>query len=37
MLALARLPQDVRGFGPVKEAAMDRYAGARADLVSKLA
>ncbi|MCA3727516.1 MAG: indolepyruvate ferredoxin oxidoreductase family protein [Phenylobacterium sp.] len=36
MLVLARLPQDVRGFGPVKEAAMDRFAAARADLRARL-
>ena len=36
MLSLARLPEDVRGFGPVKEAAMDRFATARAGLRTRL-
>jgi indolepyruvate ferredoxin oxidoreductase len=36
MLALARLPQDVRGFGPVKEAALHRHARDRAQLLARL-
>jgi indolepyruvate ferredoxin oxidoreductase len=31
-VALAKLPQEVRGFGPVKEAAMEAYAAQRAAL-----
>jgi hypothetical protein len=36
MIALAQLPENVRGFGPVKEAAMQRHARDRADLRTKL-
>jgi len=36
ILALARLPQDVRGFGPVKEAALHRHARDRAELLARL-
>ncbi|MEM6608664.1 MAG: indolepyruvate ferredoxin oxidoreductase family protein, partial [Pseudomonadota bacterium] len=34
VLALAALPQTIRGFGPVKEKAMDRAAAQRADLLA---
>lgn len=37
MIALARLPREVRGFGPVKEAAMHRYRQERAALLAKMA
>jgi len=36
LLALLRLPQDIRGFGPVKERAMQAAAARRADLLAKL-
>lgn len=36
MIYLAQLPESVRGFGPVKEAAMQRHARDRADLRTKL-
>lgn len=37
MIALARLPREVRGFGPVKEAAMHRYRQACAELRARMA
>lgn len=36
VLAIAQLPGDVRGFGPVKDAAMKRYFAARARLFAEL-
>ena len=36
VLALLRLPEDICGFGPVKEAAMARAATCRADLIAML-
>jgi indolepyruvate ferredoxin oxidoreductase len=35
-LALAALPDMVRGYGPVKEEAMAHYAEARAALIARL-
>jgi indolepyruvate ferredoxin oxidoreductase len=36
LLDLARLPMMVRGFGPIKAAAMERYYEARSSLLNKL-
>jgi indolepyruvate ferredoxin oxidoreductase len=36
VLAIARLPQDVRGFGPVKAAARDKVLAERARLWGQL-
>jgi len=36
MLVLAYLPQDLRGFGPVKEVALRRHSRDRAELLSRL-
>jgi len=37
LISLARLPENVRGFGPVKEAALQKYAQDRVGLIEKLA